>query len=266
MFPAGSLSGADGSAPDFKLWSSVTADDDFGLNDPFLSVDARDMRDGVTGGDVFSSNSADADSSAAGCAATNGDAADDEADAATAANSNEVSAADRARALAKAKMIKWDELADGYGFCEFIQYPGETIFVPSGWWHAVINVDDTIAYTQNFTNMSNFPLVWRNMRSHNKRTTRRWLRNMDRQARPFAALARAINEHDGYALSEFKVAKQQWGNRPGVTDSESGSEISASDSSSYVSSFEETEDEDDYEGSANTNDASATTKKKEASA
>jgi hypothetical protein len=42
---------------------------------------------------------------------------------------------------------------------EFILEPGELVFVPSGWWHQVINLEDAVAVTQNYCNDSNFEIV-----------------------------------------------------------------------------------------------------------
>lgn len=147
---------------------------------------------------------------------------------------------ERNRALHMEQKIEWNELEHGYGMIECIQYPQQVIYVPSGWYHAVVNIDDTIAQTQNFAYGSNFPLVWRNMRRFNKRTTRRWLRAMDKMAPEYAQLARDIDAHDGFVLSPFKKAKT---NHFLSARSDSDESVSDSESSEADSDFVESDQE-----------------------
>jgi len=47
---------------------------------------------------------------------------------------------------------------------ECIQGPGEIIFIPSGWWHMQLNLEDTVAVTHSFCNTQNFSSVYHHLR------------------------------------------------------------------------------------------------------
>ncbi|CAG9771156.1 unnamed protein product [Ceutorhynchus assimilis] len=49
---------------------------------------------------------------------------------------------------------------------EVLQNPGEAIFVPSGWYHQVWNMEDTISINHNWVNGCNINLMWQNMKEN----------------------------------------------------------------------------------------------------
>lgn len=58
---------------------------------------------------------------------------------------------------------------------DLVQSAGETVYVPNGWWHAVLNVEESIAVTQNFCNTTNFPRVWMHTKKSRPRMALKWL-------------------------------------------------------------------------------------------
>ncbi|XP_050097046.1 2-oxoglutarate and iron-dependent oxygenase JMJD4 homolog [Anopheles aquasalis] len=59
-----------------------------------------------------------------------------------------------------------DELQNaGVRYCTVNQRPGEAIFVPTGWYHQVLNVEDAISVNHNWFNACNVAAVWRNLRA-----------------------------------------------------------------------------------------------------
>lgn len=83
---------------------------------------------------------------------------------------------------------------------EFIQYPGDTVFIPGGWWHGVINLDDTIAVTQNFCSIANFDKVWKKTRKGRKRMAVKWLNQLEIFHPQLAKRAKVLNEQDDYQM------------------------------------------------------------------
>lgn len=104
----------------------------------------------------------------------------------------------------------------GFACFEFTQNEGETVFIPNGWWHAVLNMTDTVGITQNFCSPRNFDQVWLKTRSGRKMMAYKWLCQLDEYYPHLAQRARAMNERDGFVMKydpvEVKrrqVAKEQ---------------------------------------------------------
>ena len=79
--------------------------------------------------------------------------------------------ADGAEVTSPVSLVEWfvnfyDELhrsPHGARAVECVAGPGDAVFVPSGWWHAVLNLGDegspVVAVTQNFVSRANLPRV-----------------------------------------------------------------------------------------------------------
>lgn len=78
------------------------------------------------------------------------------------------------------------------------------MFVPGKWWHAVLNLDNTMAVTQNFMSRTNFDVVWKSFRKERKKLSCRFLKKLEKAHPDLYKKAKDLNEEDGFVMYDEK--------------------------------------------------------------
>lgn len=99
---------------------------------------------------------------------------------------------------------------ENFACYEFTQNPGDTVYVPFGWWHAVLNMQDSTAITQNFCSQRNFDIVWIKTRTGRKKMAYKWLCQLAVHYPHLAERARELNRRDSFVMKyEPKEVKRR---------------------------------------------------------
>lgn len=93
---------------------------------------------------------------------------------------------------------QWREFTCCY---EFTQMTGDTVFIPNGWWHAVLNLTHTVAVTQNFCSTTNFDNVWLKTRTGRRKMAAKWLVQLEKNHPHLAKRALELNRRDKFVMT-----------------------------------------------------------------
>ena len=126
------------------------------------------------------------------------------------------------------------------GMIQCIQSQGDTIFVPGGWWHAVLNLDDTMAVTQNYCSTSNFDQVWRHIRIQRHKLCKYFLYKLKRKHLMLYRRALQLNASDKFIPPDMRLESNSMLDVSTDSLSNSSSDSDSSSSKSLTDSEENT--------------------------
>jgi len=90
------------------------------------------------------------------------------------------------------------------GLLEFTQFPGETVYIPHGWWHAVLNLDDfCICATENFISTDSLEAALQGVRDDDPSVAEAWREELG--VRGWSCKQRPANKDDSVAQAGLET-------------------------------------------------------------